>query len=51
VWQTAPIPMIPNQASMWRALFIASVATRSPGRIPFASNADEKRRARSATSA
>ena len=34
VWQTAPMPITPYQTSMWRPLFHASVATRSPALIP-----------------
>jgi hypothetical protein len=47
VWQTAPMPMIPYQASMWRPVFQARVATRSPGFTPQASSALDTRLARS----
>ena len=47
VWHTAPMPMMPYQASMWRAVFQARVPTRSPGLIPRASSAFDTRLARS----
>ncbi len=34
VWQIAPMPEMAYQASTWRQLFQASVATRSPIPIP-----------------
>ncbi len=34
VWQMAPIPMMPYQASRWRQVFQAMVATRSPSLMP-----------------
>ena len=51
VWQTAPIPIIPYQHSRCRPLFMAIVATRSPGTMPSDTSADEKRRAVASTSA
>ena len=51
VWQMAPIPMIPYQHSRCWLLFMAMVATRSPGSVPSDKSAEEKRRAATSTSA
>ncbi len=43
---TAPMPMMPYQASMWSAVFQARVAIRSPGCTPQAFSAFDTRLAR-----
>ena len=51
MWQIAPIPDTAYQAARCAAPFIASVATRSPGRMPAAMSALDSRAAWARTAA